>query len=272
MSRTDKHLAWLRDTGKTLTTACGKKVPILELQHQSDQAILSAWAKHFRNHYCLDSEIDLLRRGTPYSRGDYLRTIKFPDRTVAPGPSIRSGDLAEILVADYVQYVLKYWVPRTRYGDKASRNESTKGTDILGFKRINPKKESRKDKLALFEAKAQLSAAAQSARLQDAVIDSVKDEVRKAESLNAVKQRLFASNNAAGMALVERFQDPEGRPYTEEYGAAAVFSTAAFNDQIECKTDTSNHPHRDKLLLLVIRGNDLMALVHDLYERAANEA
>jgi hypothetical protein len=180
--------------------------------------------------------------------------------------------LAEILVADYVQYVLEYWVPRTRYGDKTSRNESTKGTDILGFKLINPKKESRKDKLALFEAKAQLSAPPRSARLQDAVTDSVKDEVRKAESLNAAKQRLFASQDAAGMALVERFQDPEGRPYTEQYGAVAVFSTAAFNDQIEGGTDTTDHPHRDRLFLLVIRGNDLMTLVHELYERAANEA
>jgi hypothetical protein len=118
MSWTNKHVKWLVDTGKTITIACGTKVPLWEFRHTKDEKILSAWAKHFRNHYCRDTEIDILRHGTGLSRADFLKRIKFPDRSTAPGPSIRSGDLAEILVADYVEFVLEFWVPRTRYCNK----------------------------------------------------------------------------------------------------------------------------------------------------------
>jgi hypothetical protein len=71
---------------------------------------------------------------------------------------------------------------------------------------------------------------------------------------------------------IERFQDPEDRPYTEQFGAAAIFSTASFSEQIERAADTSSHPFAKNLALLVIHGKDMMALVNDLYERAANEA
>src|ERR1700690_2369688 len=112
------HLAWLMDTGGRITTADGKVVEVWELRHSSDCATLSDWAKHFRNHYCLDTEIDALRNGTGLSRADYLIHIKFPDATAAPGPSIRAGDFGEILAADYLEYVLGYWTPRVRFGDK----------------------------------------------------------------------------------------------------------------------------------------------------------
>lgn len=46
------HLKWLVDTGQRLTTADGKTVEVWELRHSKDDAVLSAWAKHFRNHYC----------------------------------------------------------------------------------------------------------------------------------------------------------------------------------------------------------------------------
>ncbi len=58
MPWTDSHIKnWLKSSA-TLTTADGKSVRVLELQYSTDNAILSAWAKHFRNHYCLDAEID----------------------------------------------------------------------------------------------------------------------------------------------------------------------------------------------------------------------
>ena len=130
---TSEHTKWLIDTGERLKTADGKEVEVWEFRHEKDEAVLSAWAKHFRNHYCFDSEIDYWRRGYKCSRGEYLNTIKFPDPKDAPGPSIRAGDFGEVLVADFLEYLLGYWVPRTRYGDKTIRNESTKGSDIIGF-------------------------------------------------------------------------------------------------------------------------------------------
>jgi hypothetical protein len=271
MPWTSKHIKWLKTVG-TLTTTDGHSVKVLELVHHRDDNVLSEWAKHFRNHYCLDTELDVLRKGTKHSRASYLREIKFPDKAAAPGPSIRAGDFAEILIADYLEYVLGYWVPRTRYGDKTIRNESTKGCDIIGFRFVNESKDSPKDVLAIFEAKAQFSGEKPKARLQDAVEGSAKDQLRKAESLNAMKQRLLRDNKADGVKKVERFQDIEDRPYTELFGAAALFCLSVYDEATVAKTKTGSHPHSDSLVLIVVRGKDMMALVHELYERAANEA
>lgn len=244
----------------------------MNLQHRKDDAVLSAWAKHFRNQYCRDNQIDDLRKGTKLSRAEYLRTKKFPDQSDAPGPSIRAGDFGEVLVADYLEFALAYWVPRTRYGNKAVRNESTKGTDIIGFKVVAPGRDDPKDALALFEAKAQFTGCTPNGRLQAAVDGSAKDEIRKAESLNAIKQRFLDLGSAAKVQTVERFQNPEDRPYSEEYGAVALVSSTIFSKEDVGATTTADHPHAGSLTLIVIHGSDLMPLVHELYRRAADEA
>jgi hypothetical protein len=128
------HITWLKDSGKTLTTADGQQIQVVEFGHTGDSAILSAWAKHFRGHYCLDKALDEAREGTGLSRKQYLEQLVFPGKVAAPGPSTRAGDFAEILVADYFEYVQGWRVPRTRYRLKAIPNESTKGTDVLAFR------------------------------------------------------------------------------------------------------------------------------------------
>ncbi len=269
---TSKHVKWLIDTGKRLKTADGKAAEVWEFRHKKDEAVLSAWARHFRNHYCFDTEIDYWRKGYNSSRSDYLNSIKFPDPKAAPGPSIRAGDFGEVLVADFLEYRLGYWVPRTRYGDKTIRNESTRGSDIIGFHFSKNRKASSKDKLAIFEAKAQFSGNKAKARLQDAVDDSAKDITRKAESLNAIKQRLHGRNELNDAEKIERFQNEVDHPYTEVYGAIALFENPLFDSSLTSSTDSSSHPYSSKLTLLIIKGDEMMALVHDLYRRAADEA
>lgn len=143
------HIEWLKDTGQKLKTACGKEVAVFELQHQNDDNVLTAWAKHFRNHYCLDKNIDFLRG--KQSRQDYLTNIKFPSKNSKLGPGIRAGDFGEILIADYLEYVMKLWVPRVRWGSKTVRDESPKGSDVIGFY-FHGQKASNKDILAVFES------------------------------------------------------------------------------------------------------------------------
>jgi hypothetical protein len=257
-----------------LTTAEGSTVDVWEFRHPNDPLVLAAWARHFRSHYCSDTQIDALRRGTGKSRAKYLLDIKFPDAAVAPGPSIRSGDFGEILIADYVEFVLKYWVPRTRYADKAVRNESTKGSDILGFKLVDPqnKKPLPQDELALYEGKAQLSGRRPTTKLQEAIDGSARDELRKAESLNATKQKLLDRNDLDEVAVVERFQNFVDHPYSQKYGAVAIFSLPVYCERTIATSSVAGHAQADKLSLMVIRGDDLMTLAHQLYQRAANEA
>lgn len=272
MPWTSEHIKWFVDTGERLKTADGKEVAVWEFSHEKDEAVLSAWAKHFRNHYCFDSEIDYWRKGYKCSRTEYLNNIKFPDPKAAPGPSIRAGDFGEVLVADFLEYLLDYWVPRTRYGDKTIRNESTKGSDIIGFHILKDGKVSSKDKLAIFEAKTQFSGKKAKARLQDAVDDSEKDITRKAESLNAIKQRLHSRKKLGDAGIIERFQNEVDHPYKEVYGAVALFENALFDSGLMSSTDSSSHPYSSDLALIVIKGEQMMPLVHELYRRAADEA
>ena len=105
-------MKWLVDTGKRMNTADGKIIEVWEFRHTKDDAVLSAWAKHFRDHYCPNSDIDSLRGRR--SRKNYLEEIKFPSQTSKLDPGVRAGDFGEILVADYLQWVLGYSVPRVR--------------------------------------------------------------------------------------------------------------------------------------------------------------
>lgn len=272
MPWTSKHTVWLVDTEKRLKIAQGKKVEIWDFRYQNDDNIFSAWATHFRNHYCLDTEIDYWRKGYKYSRSKYLNRIKFPDPKAAPGPSIRAGDFGEILMADFLEYLLGYWVPRTRYGDKTTRNESTKGCDIIGFRFVKDGKPSPKDTLAIFESKAQFSGIRPKPILQDAVDGSAKDHTRKAESLNAIKQRLHKQNEFKNAEKIERFQNNIDNPYKEIHGAVALFKEELFDGTLASSTKVSNHPNKKNLKLIVIKGSEMMPLVHELYQRAADEA
>ncbi len=269
---TPEHVRWFADTGKSVTTSEGKEIKIWEFKHENDEEVLKGWSKHFRQHYCLDEEIDEFREGYGFSRAEFLEKIKFPDRYKAPGPSTRSGDFSEILVSDYLEFILSYWVPRTRYGSKTIGNESTKGCDVMAFKFINEEKETPEDTLAIFEAKAQFSGTTVKPRLQDAVNDSVKDQIRKAESLNAIKQQLYYKQKIQDAKLINRFQNPVDRPYKEVSGAVALFSSNLFNTEKIAETYVSEHPNEQNIQLLVIHGEDMMNLVHELYRRAADEA
>lgn len=259
--------------GVVLKSADGLDIPVWEFRYSDDDIVMSAWARHFRNHYCLDTEIDYLKRGYGCSRAEYLNTIKFPDNSAAPGPSIRAGDFGELLVADYLEYVLGYWVPRTRYADKAVRNESTKGCDVIGFRLFGNGADSLEDTLAIFESKAQFAGnGREGGTLQHAVDGSAKDQVRKAESLNAMKQHLLDKQRLEEATAVERFQNTEDRPYRELYGAVALFSTPLFDQRVAIQTTIEHHPNLASLSLLVIHGDQMMNLVHELYRRAADEA
>lgn len=275
MTNNKPHTDWLKETGAIVQTVDGVKVAEFELNiDHADVPTLKSWAKHFREQYCLDKLIDRLRSGTNKSRAQYLTDLVFPDSSDDFGPATRSGDFAEILIADLLESQLGYWTPRTRYDDKLVRNESPKGADVLGFKfgGADPSKPSRKDSLISCETKAQLSGRKAKSRLQDAVNDSAKDVYRISESLNAIKRRLIAREDDQGADRVERFQDGLEVPYIRKSGAAAVFCSSVYDVAEISKTNCTDHENLGNLILVVVRSPALMAFVHALYERAANEA
>ncbi len=267
------HLKCLSKCSRPLKSFDGRCIDVWELSIVSNAAFLSSWASNFRQHYCSDAEIDGLRDGTGLSRAEYLTQLIFPDKSTAPGPAVRAGDFAELLVADYVEHVLGYWVPRDKYAEKASRDESVKGVDILGFSLSTPQPPASTDTLLAFEVKAQFSGEKYGGRLQTAINDSSKDYLRRAITLNATKRRLLRAGQRDRALVVSRFQNISDRPYVYRSGAAAVLSDAAYDEALlQKETTVVDHQNAGNIELLVIRGKELMKLVHTLYERASNEA
>lgn len=261
-----RHIEWLESSDE-INLSNGNKIKVYNFNYDLSDDIMNDWANYFRNHYCLDEEIDFFRDGTGLSREKYLLEMKFPDASNSFGPATRSGDFAEILVADYLEYILNHYVPRTRYDRKTVRNESIKGCDVLGFIINNPGEAREDDCISIFEVKAKFSGRNKENRLQDAVNDSIKDPLRVTESLNAIKQRLFDRRDIEGCNKISRFQNKVDSPYQLNLGAVAIINEDLFDKNIYLSTDTSNH--QSIINLIVINGVNMMELVHELYRRAS---
>ena len=267
-----EHLDWLADTSERQNTACGREIEIWQLNPRENVGVLSAWAAHFRRHYISDEELPVMVDGTEFTKAEYLRQILFPDSAQAPGPSLRSGDFGEILVADYIEYVLGYWCPRElRYQERWNRNDSTKGCDVIGFKFVAEGQTNLNDELFLFETKSGMSVSTNN-RLQDAITDSDKDKLREAMSLNAIKQKLIRRGALGDANRVRRFQNMADRPFRRINGAAAILDDVVFGETDLTTSDASAHHNQANIRLIVIKGPSMMTLIHSLYERAANEA
>lgn len=276
MGKHNSHTKWLKRVPKKLESIDGTTIEVFELSvDDGDQATLTEWARHFREHYCLDTQLDQLRKGTNKSRAEYLLDLVFPDKTDDFGPATRAGDFAEILLSDLLEKEYGYWVPRLRYNDKLVRNESSKGTDVLGirFHSDNSDKPSKRDTLIALESKAQMSGSKLKPRLQEAINDSSKDAFRLAETLNAMKRRLLARNQKKAASKIERFQNGIETPYIRKSGAAAVLCSSLFDPKKLSKgADCSGHENGKNLVLIVVHSDALMSFVHSLYGRAADEA
>lgn len=247
-----------------------KDASIIEIAIPSDEQTISEWAKHFRNQYCDDNELEELIQGTKKSKKVFLKDMIFPSG-LPPGPSIRAGDFAEALLSDYLEFIETYWVPRNRLQHKASRNESVKGSDVIAIKMINPKSSDPNDVLAVFESKARLSKKSKKT-LQDAIDHSGKDYLRIAHTLNATKRRYLQTGQNRSAKAIQRFQNFEDNPFTEIYGAVSFCTSDSIDDSRFFNVDDTKHPKKENLSLLVFHGKDLMNFVHKLYKVAIDEA
>ena len=263
------HLKDLKLSPSGVITIEGRTIYVWEFSPPTDPVHLDSWALHFRRQYCSDQELPELLVGTGMTAEQYLNAYIFPDKIKAPGPSIRSGDFAEFLISDYLEFTLNLWVPREKYADKASNNESVKGVDIIGFNQLDIATPVRADALHAFEVKAALSGNTYGGQLQNAVNDGSNDQhIRLAITLNATKRRFLREGKAQEVSRISRFQNPVDNPYTYLSGAVAVLCNTAFNEEELAETLTNHHSNAEALYLMVVRSDLQMQLVHELYERA----
>ena len=244
-------------------------IQVFELQELDDQ-MLHEWANHFRQTFCPDDKIDILRHGTGLSRKDYLISLVFPNSGCGFAPGTRLADFSELLVADYLTYIHNFYIPKDRYIAKFNRNTSSQGTDVIGLKKVSHIN-SINDELIVIEVKAKAKNENDRKpvnRLQEAVNDvqKEKDEDKIGVTLNAIKHRALDKDNMNIVELVERFQNITDNPFTMKYGAVAVQDKALYDKTLVEQTIVENYVE----FLLFINREQLMDLVNNLYDKAAD--
>ncbi len=262
-----EYLKWYQEE-ECLYTKDKKRISVINLESENNDSILDEWATHFRRNYRSLEDLDFERQGTNLSREEFLRDFVFPDKKVGFGPATRVGDFCELLIADYIEFIWEYYVPRTRYCRKINRNSSPQGSDVMGF-RIDGKS-SLKDEVMIFEVKGTADPNAKKEgyqRLQDAIDDSNKDVARFAESLNAIKMRLRDAGEKDRIPIIERFQNMTDRPYIIKYGASAILTNSKFIADKMVNVTTEEHSY-ENILLIVIHNKDLNMLIDELFRRA----
>lgn len=258
-----EYLNYLKKLNSVITDE-GEEVELFELEDCIPESSFNEWANHFRQQYCSDDIIDALVQGTGMTKEEYLLSQKFPDKTNDFGPATRAGDFGELLILDYFEYLLGYCGLRERYKNKLNRNASPQGTDVIAYKILGDK-ESSNDELIIYEVKTQATKNTSENRLQDAINDSYKDEIRKGETLSAIKQIYIEKGRLNDALRIQRFQNKPDLPYIEKYGAATVQDNIVYSESAIKSSKLNNRKRK----LLVIKRSNLMKLIHELYERAA---
>jgi hypothetical protein len=254
---------------ESINISTGEQVDVYVLEKINDATIMKEWANHFRNNYCADKLLDQLREPNKLSRKDFLLQFKFPDKSLGFGPATRTGDFAELLVSDYLEFVFDYYVPKDRYNCKFNRSNSSQGTDVIGLKMLGDS-HSPNDEMVVFEVKGKAQKDTRDNRLQDAIDDAYKDYIRKGETLNAINQRAIERSDAKVSKLVSRFLNEVDRPYKMKYGAAAVYDEAAYSEAKNKASASKIGEPVSITWMIIIKREDLKDLITELYEEAAN--
>lgn len=259
---------------KTIKTQNGDEIQVYRLNNELvDDTSLNKWAIGLRSNYVEEKKLDSLISGTGLTPKEFLEKRIFPDHQNKQGAATMSGEFGEILVYDYIQYKLKYYITRTRYLEKVNPDMPVPGCDVIGYKLYNIDKYSDFDRLIVAEVKTRSSKSGNKVCLckktvKDAIEHSVKDRVRIGESLNAEKRRLLDRKRIEEARIVERFQNKTDNPFTLEFFAVVVLDSELYSDQVILDAANSQYGILKSMKILVIHSKELKLFLRDLYRRA----
>lgn len=260
-----RYIRWLVEESN-VTLSDGTHIPCYRLDHTKDEETLNEWALHLRRHYENDESIAKALTQTGMSVAEYLRDYVFPG-TQNYAAACRSGDFTEILVSDLLEFIHHYKVPRCKQQNRANKDRSTQGTDIIGYNYANPDgTASTKDELVAAEVKGILSRSSYEV-LANAAKDSQVDEFRWATTLNYYRRHFHNKGDDEEAKRIARFmQKPEGQ-FRIRYLGVGVTSMGQIKDDL-----ISDYNSDDLMLstgheIFFIHGKKLMALANDLYAR-----
>ena len=226
-----------------------------------DEAALQAWALHVRRHYIRDDELDEYVEINKINKKDYLYESCIPDT-----PQIMSGDFAEIMISDLLQFIEGYEVPRYKQHARKDKNSSEHGTDVIAYKVANLKIPSMNDELLAVEVKSRSASSALSTAISEAAKDSPKDRSRVAMTLAYYSRCSLQSGDERTAAEIRRFLVASEHPFHESFGIGVVVGIADARRYLRGRSASDLFiKHCDKVFI-VHRAN-LMNLIYAVYDR-----
>ena len=259
---------------KSLFSKNGNKIDVFILNNDLlDSNTLNDWASGLRDNYVEENLLESLVKGTGLTQKEFLEKNIFPNHHISIGASTMSGEFGEILVYDYINFVLKYYVTRTRYLEKVNPSMPVPGSDVIGYHVKNIDNPGKTDRLIVAEVKTRSSNSGNKKSLCEetvkAAIDhSVKDRVRLGESLNAEKRRLLNRLKLKEAKIVERFQNKTDKPFIIDFFAVAVLDSDFYLDQEVLDAVNFKHENLETTSILIIHSKELLNFLRDLYMRA----
>lgn len=259
---------------RSILSKNGNKIDVFRLKNDLlDDNSLNNWASGLRNNYVEKNLLESLVEGTGLTQKEFLEKNIFPNPKNKIGASTMSGEFGEILVYDYINFVLKYYVTRTRYLEKVNPNMPVSGSDVIGYHVKNIDNPGKTDHLIVAEVKTRSSNSGNKKRLcektvKDAIDHSVKDRVRLGESLNAEKRRLLNRSRIQEAKIVERFQNKTDKPFTIDFFAVAVLDSDFYLDQEVLDVVNIQYEKLETTSILIIHSKELLNFLRDLYRRA----
>ena len=259
---------------RSILSKNGNKIDVFRLKNDLlDDNSLNNWASGLRNNYVEKNLLESLVEGTGLTQKEFLEKNIFPNPQNKIGASTMSGEFGEILVYDYINFVLKYYVTRTRYLEKVNPNMPVSGSDVIGYHVKNIDNPGKTDHLIVAEVKTRSSNSGNKKGLcektvKDAIDHSVKDRVRLGESLNAEKRRFLNRSRIQQAKIVERFQNKTDKPFTIDFFAVAVLDSDFYLDQEVLDVVNIQYEKLEKTSILIIHSKGLLNFLRDLYRRA----
>ncbi len=260
------YIDWLvEETGITIKD--GIPIKCYKVDYKEDERVLDEWALHLRRNYIEDEDLLADAEMNGMSIEQYLSEYVIPQKDEDLGPTVRSGDITEILVSDLLEFIFGYSVPRYKQKNRSGKNNSEHGTDVIAYKYFNGCDDpSEKDELVAAEVKALLTSTSY-ASLENAIKESKKDEQRLARTIDHCRKRLKELGNAEQSGEVARFLLKPDNNYKLTYAAAGISSRQTVDTEIKLSVSGEELQISSKQKIFFIHGKTLMNLAHKIYER-----
>ena len=244
-------------------------IPIIcyKIDYKEDENILDDWALHIRRNYIEDAVLQEDADDNGMTVEQYLHDYVVPQKGKGFGSTARSADIAEVLIADLLEFVYQYSVPRYKLKNRSGKNNSQQGTDVIAYKYKNADKTPNdKDELIAAEVKAALSTSDYTP-IKSAIIDSRKDELRLARSIDYCRKRLKELGKSEESIEVKRFLFKPDNNYRITYVAAGISSRENIDSVIELNVSGEELEIKSNEAVFYVHGKKLMELTHNIYER-----